>query len=166
MVRVARGFLAGAALAAAALLAGCQDGGGKGPAPDKPIDCAALSDSLFPAAQRDGVARFKVVRPDGGAFKVGSEMKVTISGVDYTSALVDLVVFGSGGGAARIPGFPATNGIKPRERCEFAFAVPESVTTLQGRRIPLVSDSVKVRIADYTDPLSYDYSDAFLSVSR
>lgn len=163
MVRVALGSCA---LAAAALLAACQDGGGNGPAPDKPVDCAALSDSLFPAAQRDGVARFKVIRPDGGSFKVGSEMKVTVSGIDYTSALVDLVVSGPGGGAARIPGFPANGGIKPRERCEFAFAVPETVTTLQGRRMALVSDSVKVRIADYTDPLSFDYSDAFLSVSR
>lgn len=153
-----------AALAVLFALAACT-GSDPGPAAD-PVDCAALSDSLFPAAGRTGLATFKVVEPDSGSFKVGRKMRVVVSGVDYTSALVDLVVAGSGGGAGRVPGFPANRGIKPRETCVFEFAVPESLVTDLGRTISLVSDSVKVRVKDYTDGDSYDYSDAFLSISR
>lgn len=155
-------------LLAAGLFPACEPGSGgqPDPGPDPVVDCAELSDSLFPAAQRTGLAAFKVVAPDGGSFKVGTKMKVLVSGVDYTSALVDLVVFGAAGGRGRLPGFPAREGIKPRETCEFGFTVPESLTTLQGKRISLVSDSVKVLISDYTDPQSLDYSDAFFSVTR
>lgn len=153
-------------LPAACLLLACEPGSGGQPDPDPAVDCAELSDSLFPAAQRTGLAAFKVVAPEGGSFKVGAKLKVLVSGVDYTSALVDLVVFGAAGGRGRLPGFPAREGIKPRVDCEFSFAVPESLTTLQGRRISLVSDSVKVLISDYTDPQSLDYSDAFFSIAR
>lgn len=141
-------------------LLGCQE---SGPAGDH---CAELSDSLFPEGQRDGVARFKVLKPEGGTFKVGSRMTVLVSGVDYTSALIDLVIPGPGGGIGRIPGFPTNQAVKPREDCEFSFAVPESLSTLAGGRISLISDSVKVRISDYTDAESFDYSDAFLSITR
>lgn len=151
---------------AACLILACDPGSGGKPVPYPVINCAELSDSLFPVAQRSGLAAFKVAAPDGGSYKVGTEMRVIVSGVDYTSALVDLVVFGPAGGRGRLPGFPAREGIKPRETCEFRFAVPESLTTLQGKRISLVSDSVKVLISDYTDPQSLDYSDAFFSVTR
>jgi hypothetical protein len=94
-------------------------------------------------------------------------MRVVVAGADYTSALVDLVVSGAGGGVARVPGFPATNGIKPHETCEWRFAVPESVTTVVPpiRKIALVSDSVRVKVTDYTDAASYDFS-GYFSVSR
>lgn len=145
-------------------MAACTD---PEPAPgDEPLDCAALSDSLFPPRERTGLATFKVVEPNSGAFKAGDRMKVVVSGVDYSSALVDFVVVESGGEAGRIPGFPKNNGIKPRETCVFEFAVPESLVTIGGRTISLVSDSVKIRISDYSDPDSYDYSEDFLSITR
>jgi hypothetical protein len=157
----------GLLLASAILLAACRSEDAGGPAPVPAVSCPELADSLFPADKRNGLAQFKVVRPDGGeSFKVGGEMRVIVSGADYTSALVDLVVFGPGGGSARVPGAPPREAIDPRERCEFRFAVPESVTTALGRTISLVSDSVKVRISDYTFPEDLDYSDGFFSVTR
>lgn len=155
-------------LLAALIFLGCDEEDKEpGPGPTPFAKCAELSDSLFPDTLRNGLAQFKVVTPNGGSsFKVGQEMRVVVGGADYTSALVDLVVFGANGGAARVPGFPATNGIKPHEKCEWRFAVPESVTTVQNKRIALVSDSVKVKITDYSDGESFDYSDAFFSVSR
>ncbi len=145
---------------------GCDEGGTGGPPPPPARDCAALSDSLFPDSLRPGFAVFKVVSPDGGSFKVGSKMKVVVAGADYTSAQVDLVVFGAGGGVVRVPGFPDDSSIDPRVLCESEFAVPESASTDRGRRISLVSDSIKVRISDYNDPQSFDYSDSFLSIVR
>lgn len=143
---------------------GCEGGGTGGPPPGTPRDCAALSDSLFPDSLSTGVAVFRVVEPNGGRFKVGSRMTVVVAGADYTSALVDLVVSGAGGGVVRVPGFPLNGSIDPRVQCEFAFAVPESAATESGRRISLVSDSVKVRVSDYHDRLSFDYSDSLLAI--
>ena len=155
-----------ALLAAVGLFAACGDDSAGGPVSEPAVNCAELSDSLFPVDGRSGLATFMVVAPQGGAFKVGSEMKVVVSGVDYTSALVDMVVFGAAGGRGRIPGVPANKGIKPREECVFRFSLPESLTTNLGKRISLVSDSVKVIISDYSDPLSLDYSDSFFSIAR
>lgn len=147
------------ALAAGVLLACAEEDASGVPAPAVPVDCAALSDSLFPESKRTGVAQFKVVDPDtGGTFRVGQELRVVVAGADFTSALVDLVVYGPQGGVARVPGFP-NRAVDVRKDCEFRFAVPESVTTTQGRRIPLAADSVKARVADYTDGDSFDYSD-------
>lgn len=162
--RAAAALLAG--ILALGALAGCNEDGIGDPAPDPPVACAALNDSLFPDSQKTGIATFRVVQPNGGAFKVGSRMKVVVAGADYTSALVDLVVYGPAGGVARVPGHPKANGIDLSKQCEFAFAVPESVTTLFGKRISLVADSVKVRVSDYNDAVSLDYSDAFFSVIR
>jgi hypothetical protein len=153
-------------LFAAIPLVSCQGEDAGGPAPEPAVSCPDLADSLFPADESTGLPRFKVIAPDGGeTFKTGEEMRVIVSGADYTSALVDLVVFGTAGGSARVPGFPPREAIDPRERCEFRFAVPESVTTTSGRTISLVSDSVKVRISDYTLPDVFDYSDGFFAVT-
>lgn len=146
-------------------ICGC-DGGGTETPPPPARDCAALSDSLFPDSLRPGFAVFKVVSPDSGSFKVGTRMKVLVAGADYTSALVELVVYGAAGGVVRVPGFPDDSSIDPRVQCESEFAVPESASTDRGRRISLVSDSIKVRISDYNDLQSYDYSDSFLSITR
>lgn len=154
-------------LSAALPLVSCSGEDAGGPAPVPAVSCPELADSLFPAAEQTSLPRFKVIAPDGGeTFRVGEEMRVIVSGADYTSALVDLVVFGAAGGSARVPGFPPREAIDPRERCEFRFAVPESVVTTLGKTISLVSDSVKVRISDYTLPDIFDYSDGFFAVTR
>lgn len=153
-----------ALLAGLVALGGCEGGGTGGPPPAPALDCAALSDSLFPESARTGVAVFKVVAPNGGSFRIGSEMRVVVSGADFTSAVVDLVV--TGRGVVRVPGFPANGSIDLRDRCEFVFAVPESATTSQNRRVSLVSDSVKVRVSDYIDATASDFSDSAFAIVR
>jgi hypothetical protein len=150
-------------LLAALLAFGCGEDRPSGPAPVPWARCAELSDSLFPKPDRNGIAAFKVVVPETGSFQVGKEMRVVVAGADYTSALVDLVVSGTAGGVGRIPGFPANNGIKPHETCEWRFPVPDSIYTVTPpiRKISLVSDSVRIKVTDYSDGLSFDYSGFF-----
>lgn len=159
------GRKAGLAVFAALLAASCfsdNSGPGDGPQPDP--DCADLSAATF--RDSTGNDHYKVISPNGGeSFRVGDTMKVIVtSGVNDNEGLLELILFRDGRSRAlAMPGLPR-NAIDPRKDCVWRFQVPDSLGSAGGM-VSLVSDSVKVRLAKYSQVGSVsDFSDGFFSI--
>jgi hypothetical protein len=152
-------FLAVLALAAVS----CEDGS-TGPVPDDRLGCAELSSRYFGDSASDG--HYRVVSPNGGeSYKVGDSLKVRVtSGASDSEAVVYLALTRNGTLTTVIlPGSPAGN-IDPRSRCTLSFLVPDSIRGASGKKVPLVSDSVRIRIAKYNFETISDYSDGYFKV--
>ncbi|MDQ3002955.1 MAG: hypothetical protein M3Y08_17045 [Fibrobacterota bacterium] len=156
------------AVAASAILAltavSCESGS-TGLAPDGQLTCPELSSKYFRDSTGDG--HYRVVSPNGGeSFKVGDSLKVRVtSGGNDSEAVVYLAITRNGTLTTVIlPGSPSGN-IDPRNRCTLAFLVPDSVRGTSGKKVPLVSDSVRIRIAKYNFETISDYSDGYFRVT-
>jgi hypothetical protein len=71
------------------------------------------------------------------------------------------------GGVSRrgvLPGF-ANKAVDTRTNCHLGFRIPDSLTVSSGR-IPLISDSVRVRVAWYNHEDFQDYSDGYFRIAK
>jgi hypothetical protein len=86
------------------------------------------------------------------------------SGANDSEAVLELAVFREGKSTfVAVPGTPRTR-IDPRSQCRWQFLIPDSLGAV-GKRISMVSDSIKVRVSKYNQGgLVYDYSDAFFRI--
>jgi hypothetical protein len=146
-----------------------SDGGSTGPQPS--AYCAEISDSIFPGADSLGPPMYQVISPNGGeTFKVGGTMRVVVTGgANVATSVVEIWRFSHAGNQfAKLPGSPGTS-FDPRKDCQFTFTVPESLASGAGSggKFSLVSDSLKIRVAHYSDGAnSFDFSDALFGVAK
>lgn len=148
-----------------ALAAVSCEGGSTGPVPDEKLGCPELSSRYFGDSALDG--HYRVVSPNGGeSYKIGDSLKVRVtSGRSDSEAVVYLAITRNGTLTTVIlPGSPSGN-IDPRSRCTLSFQVPDSVRSASGKKVPLVSDSVRIRIAKYNFETISDYSDGYFKVT-
>lgn len=131
---------------------------------DRDPDCADLSAATFRDSTGDD--HYKVISPNGGeVFRVGDTMKVIVtSGANDSEGLLEIILFREGRSRAlAMPGLPR-NAIDPRKDCTWRFSIPDSLSSTGGR-VSLVSDSVKIRLAKYSQVGSVaDFSDGFFSI--
>ncbi|MDB5104786.1 MAG: hypothetical protein JWP91_2475 [Fibrobacteres bacterium] len=156
------GLLSLAAITALVLAAACDPGAG--PKGDGPVGCADLSSRNFGDSTGDG--HYRVVSPNGGeTFKVGDSLRILFtSGAQDSEAVVYLSITRNGStSSVAVPGSPSSN-IDPRTRCSMTFLVPDSIRAASGRKIPMASDSVRIRIAKYNFETISDYSDGFFRI--
>ncbi|GEM_PF-1371359 len=150
-----------AVLAIFALLA-CDSG--TGPAADEALSCPDLSSRYFRDSIGDG--HYRIIAPNGGkAYHTGDSLKViATSGADDSEAVLELAVFRGGKSTfVPVPGTPRTS-IDLRNRCQWSFRIPDSLSAA-GKKISLVSDSIKIRVARYgQEGFVFDYSDAFFRI--
>lgn len=159
-------FSAALILAAASIvplsLSSC-DSGADAP-DDAALSCPELGAKHFGRPGDDG--HYQVIAPNGGeAFHVGDSLRVlAASGQNDSEAVLELAVFRDGKSTfVAVPGTPRTS-IDLRAKCHWDFLIPDSAGA-SGRRVSLVSDSVKIRVARYNqEGFVYDYSDAFFSI--
>lgn len=136
-----------------------------GPADPAGLSCAELTSRYFKDSTDQG--HYRVVSPNGGeSFKPGDSLIVVLaSGKDDGEALVQLDV--RTGGVSRrgvLPGF-ANKAVDTRVNCKLGFRIPDSLTVSSGR-IPLVSDSVRVRVAWYNHEDFQDFSDGYFRIGK
>jgi hypothetical protein len=152
-----------AACAAAALIAACVTGNS---GHDAEASCPELGDAAFPDSTDQG--HYRVISPNGGeSYHIGDTLEVVIaSGVNDSEALIQLAV--TSNGVIRqvlLPGLPP-RAINPRAQCRLRFRIPDSVGTGIGSRFPLVSDSVRIRVAWYNQESYRDFSDGYFKIGN
>ena len=131
---------------------------------DAAMSCPDLGAKYFGKPADDG--HYQVIAPNGGeTFHVGDSLQVlAASGQNDSEAVLELAVFRGGKSTfVALPGTPRSS-IDLRAKCHWDFVIPDSAGTT-GRRVSLVSDSLKIRVARYgQEGFVYDYSDAFFSI--
>jgi hypothetical protein len=163
---ISRRFLARAASAlsvfAALAAASCM---GDDEAEPAAANCPDLSAKYFRDSVGDGF--YRVLSPNGGeTFRVGDSMRVQVtSGVLDSEAVLYLAVTRNGLTSSMIlPGTPQGN-VDPRNHCSWSFLIPDSLRLASGKKIPSVSDSVRIRIAKYNFESISDYSDGYFRIT-
>ena len=116
---------------------------------------------------RTGAPLYKVINPNGGeSFIVGDTLRVVIAGADAPATALEIWRFReSGNFDARLPGVPSRSfdaGVK----CEFRFAIPESLYSNFGDAFSLDTDSLRIRVADYNNGAIQDFSDGFFRIRK
>jgi hypothetical protein len=148
--------------ASALFLASC-DSGADAP-DDAALSCPELGAKHFGKPVDDG--HYQVISPNGGeAFRIGDSLRVlAASGQNDSEAVLELAVFRDGKSTfVAVPGTPRSS-IDLRAKCHWNFLIPDSAGA-SGRKVSLVSDSLKIRVARYgQEGFVYDYSDAFFSI--
>ncbi len=130
-----------------------------------PLSCAEISDSVFTGMT--GEPRYRVLKPNGGeSVHVGDTLHVLVTAKEDSEAVVGLLVkIGNSFRKISMPGAPPNRNFNPRSRCDLSFVVPDAVDDVPGKKISLISDSVKVRIAKYSaETFYFDYSDGFFRI--
>jgi hypothetical protein len=146
-------------------------GSGEAGAPPAAVDCAELSDSVFPGVDSAAAPMYKVIAPNGGeTFKVGETMRVLVAGAGSVATSQVRIFRISRGGSdfADLPGLPSSS-FDPRKQCEFTVAVPESLSSGAGAggKFSLVSDSLRLSISHYSLGADYfDFSDSLFRVIK
>ncbi len=126
--------------------------------------CREISDSVFPVST--GEPQFRVLTPNGGeSFHVGEKMQVLLTSHENSSALVRLVIWSNGlSTKVLLPDLPSKS-INLLDRCDLSFIIPDSIPTGLGKTISMVSDSIKILVADYdNETLFNDYSNGFFRI--
>ena len=155
------------AVALAALACACLacDKSANGTDDPGSLTCPELTSRYFQDSADQG--HYRVVSPNGGeSYHTGDSLIVTLaSGVEDGEALVQLDVR-VGGVFKRgvLPGF-ANKAVDTRTRCHLGFRIPDSLTVGSGR-IPLLADSVRVRIAWYNHEDFQDFSDGYFRIIK
>jgi hypothetical protein len=131
---------------------------------DAALSCPELGAKHFGSPTDDG--HYQVIAPNGGeSFRIGDSLRVIAAGgIHDSEAVLELAVFRGGKSTfVAVPGTPRSS-IDLRSRCHWDFLIPDSAGTV-GRRVSLVSDSLKIRVARYgQEGFVYDYSDAFFNI--
>ncbi len=139
------------------------DKSGMGADAGAPLTCAEISDSVFPTLT--GEPRFRMVSPNGGeVFHVGGKLKVILAAADDSEAIAFLSIR-TGGKiyTLLLPDSPRSS-FNPRTHCDLSFIIPDSLSNGLGGMISLVSDSVKIKVADYFTQTLFDYSDGYFRI--
>lgn len=129
-----------------------------------PKSCAEISDSVFTSST--GEPQYRVLSPNGGeVFHVGEKLKVLVTAKDDSEAVASLSIrIGSTFRKLTLPESPRGN-FNPRNHCDLSFTIPDSVSDGLGKKVSLISDSVKVMVAKYNaETFFFDYSDAFFRI--
>ncbi len=144
------------------LLACLKSPSGPGPVVGK--TCREISDSVFPVST--GEPQFRVLTPNGGeTFHLGEKMRVLVTSQGNSSALARLVIWSNGSSTkVLLPDLPSKS-IDLVNRCDLSFIIPDSIPSGLGKTISMVSDSIKIFVADYDNETFFnDYSNGFFRI--
>ena len=129
-----------------------------------PKSCAEISDSVFPGTL--GEPQYRVVSPNGGeSFHVGEKMRVVVTSKEDTTAIVRLVIWKNGSSQKPILPESPPKSINLLNECMREFTIPDSIDTGLGKKISVISDSVKIFVAQYNGEDTFkDFSDGFFRI--
>jgi hypothetical protein len=137
---------------------------GTGSDDKSPKSCEEIRDSVFPNSILE--PQYRVVSPNGGEiFHLGQKMKVILTAKDDFEAIAFLIIrTGTTSNRILLPEAPRGS-FDPSVKCDLSFTIPDSIDTGLGKKLTLVSDSVKILVGKYNnDNDFFDYSDAYFSI--